>query len=370
MDLRDGGALDHLVDSDVSNPARGKQLVGRVEDALPGVWLEFGWSFRSLGHSRQCSALTDRSVFDRKTFLSGLASTTRAASARPEQAQRAGAGPTPVPANSDAPRLRATGKRAVDERRLLKRYHEQGDLAARDELTRRLMPLARQLAFRYQRKNESLEDLVQVANVGLVKAIDRFDTSRGTTLSTYAVPTILGELRRYFRDSGWSVHVSRQLQERTMLVERASVRLGSRLGRSPSVLELATETGLSYEEIVEALQASTAYQSASLDEQLFVDDGSGTALVDTLGFEDAGFELVEDRSAAHSAMRALDDRARGILKMRFVDDMTQSQIAAELGVSQMQSRACYGARSRRFASGRVPKPLSSPLREARVARRA
>jgi RNA polymerase sigma-B factor len=241
--------------------------------------------------------------------------------------------PATLPA--ERPRARATGKRAVDERRLLVRYHEHGDLAARDELTRRLIPLARQLALRYQRKSEPLEDLIQVANMALVKAIDRFDPARGTALSTYAVPTILGELRRYFRDSGWSVHVGRQLQERTLLVERASQRLGSRLGRSPSVTELAGELDLSHEEIVEALDASSAYQTASLDERLFEDDGSGSALVDTLGSEDDGFELVEDRSAAQSAMRALDDRARQILHMRFEADMTQSQIAAELGVSQM-----------------------------------
>src|SRR5687768_14471723 len=155
------------------------------------------------------------------------------------------------------------------------RYHEHGDVAAGDELIRRLMPLARQLALRYQRKSEPLEDLLQVANMGLVKAIDRFDPERGTTLSTYAVPTILGELRRYFRDSGWSVHVSRQLQERTLLVERVSVRLESRLGRSPSVPELAAEMGLPDEAVVEALDASTAYQTVSLDERLYEDDDGG-----------------------------------------------------------------------------------------------
>jgi RNA polymerase sigma-B factor len=202
-------------------------------------------------------------------------------------------------------------------------------------LIHRLMPLARQLALRYQRKSESLEDLVQVANMALVKAIDRFDPARGTALSTYAVPTILGELRRYFRDAGWSVHVSRQLQERTLLLERVSTRLGSRLGRAPSVAELGAEMGLGTEEVLEALDAANAYQAASLDETLYEHDGGQTALVDMLGSEENGFELVEDRDATRSAMRALDDRSRRVLHMRFIDDMTQSQIAAELGVSQM-----------------------------------
>ena len=215
------------------------------------------------------------------------------------------------------------------------RYHEHGDRAARDELIRRLMPLARRLASRYQRKSEPLEDLVQVANMALVKAIDRFDPERGTALSTYAVPTIVGELRRYFRDSGWSVHVRRQSQERSLLVDRVSARLEPRLGRSPSVTELAAESGLSEEEIVEALETSTAYLAASLDERLYEDDGGGVTRGDMLGSMDDGFELVEDRAAARSAMRALDDRARHMLRLRFMDDKTQSEIAAELGVSQM-----------------------------------
>jgi RNA polymerase sigma-B factor len=197
------------------------------------------------------------------------------------------------------------------------------------------MPLARRLAMRYHRKSEPLEDLIQVANMALVKAIDRFDPERGTTLSTYAVPTILGELRRYFRDTGWSVHMSRQLQERTLRVERVSGRLEARLGRSPSVAELAAEMDLPEEEVLGALEASTAYQTASLDEHLHEEDGSGLTLMDLLGSEDDGFELVEDRSAAQSAMRTLDDRARQIVELRFIAGMTQSQIGAELGVSQM-----------------------------------
>jgi RNA polymerase sigma-B factor len=255
---------------------------------------------------------------------------------------------------ADRPRAR-TSRRALDEQ-LLRRYHEHGDLAAREELIRRVMPLARQLALRYQRKGEPLEDLLQVANMALVKAIDRFDPDRGTVLSTYAVPTILGELRRYFRDSGWSVHVGRQLQERTMLVESVSERLGSRLGRSPSVHELAAEMGVSDEEVVEALDASTAYQAVSLDSQLYGDDDGGTTLGDTLSSEEDAYELIEDRSAAHSAMRALDERARQILYLRFMHDMTQTQIAAELGVSQMHvsrllRRALETLRERAAAEG-------------------
>ena len=212
--------------------------------------------------------------------------------------------------------MRGNTKRAVDERRLLMRYREHGDLAARDELTRRLMPLAHQLAMRYQRKSEPLEDLVQVANMALVKAVDRFDPERGTALSTYAVPTILGELRRYFRDSGWSVHVSRPLQERSLQVERASKELMSKLGRSPSVTEIAAEMGLPDEEVVEALEVSSAYQAASLDERLYEEDEGGAAtLMDVLGSEDEGYELVEDRAATQSAMRALDDRSRQLVEL-------------------------------------------------------
>jgi RNA polymerase sigma-B factor len=256
--------------------------------------------------------------------------------------------------------VRGNTKRAVDERRLLMRYREHGDLAARDELTRRLMPLAQQLALRYQRKSEPLEDLVQVANMALVKAIDRFDPERGTALSTYAVPTILGELRRYFRDAGWSVHMSRQLQERTLKVERVSGQLMSQHGRPPSVAEIAAEMDLPDEEVVEALQASTAYQAASLDEHLYEEDGSGSTLMDVLGSEDDGFELVEDRSATHSAMRALDDRARRIVELRFIAGKTQSQIGDELGVSQMHvsrllRRALATLRETAAADGSAPR---------------
>ena len=209
-------------------------------------------------------------------------------------------------------------------------------MAARDELTRRLMPLARQLAARYERRSEPFDDLLQVASIGLVKAIDRFDLERGTALSTFAVPTILGELRRHFRDATWSIHVGRSLKERILLVERTSVELVSRLGRSPSVAELADAVGLSDEEVLEVLEVSSAVRPASLDQQLEMDDGMGTTLGETLSCEDDGFELVEDRWAVDAALRTLDDNARRILRLRFAEDMKQTEIAAELGISQMQ----------------------------------
>ena len=171
--------------------------------------------------------------------------------------------------------------------------------------------------------------------MALVKAIDRFDPSRGTALSTYAVPTIIGELRRYFRDSTWSVHVVRSLQERVLLVERASAKLGSQLGRSPSVPELSAELDLTDEEVVQALEASTAARPASLDETLEADDDTTITLGDTLSKVDDGFALAENRWAVNSAMHTLDDRARAILWLRFEKDMTQSEIAKELGISQM-----------------------------------
>ena len=140
-------------------------------------------------------------------------------------------------------------------------------MQAREELVERFLPLARQLARRYQRQNEPLDDLMQVASMGLVKAIDRFDPERGTAFSTYAVPTILGELKRYFRDSGWAVHVPRGMQERVMKLDQASQELHRRLGRSPSAAELAQELDLSSEEVLEAMEAASAYDAISLEEQ-------------------------------------------------------------------------------------------------------
>jgi RNA polymerase sigma-B factor len=225
-----------------------------------------------------------------------------------------------------------------EDRRLLLRYHEQGDAAARAELVERFLPLARQLARRYQRTNEPLDDLMQVASVGLVKAIDRFDPSRGTAFSTYAVPTILGELKRYFRDSGWAVHVPRGMQERVMKLDTAAQELHRKLGRSPSPKELAAQLELSEEEVLEAMEAASAYDAVSLEQQRSgdPDNGSGSdTFQDKLGTEEERYELVEYGATIAPTLKALSPRERLILHLRFVEDMTQSEIAERIGVSQM-----------------------------------
>jgi RNA polymerase sigma-B factor len=225
---------------------------------------------------------------------------------------------------------------AREDRRLLLRYHRDGDARARDELVTRFLPLARQLARRYKRGPESLDDLVQVASVGLVKAIDRFDPGRTTAFSSYAVPTMVGELKRYFRDYGWAVHVPRGMQERTIAVQSTVTRLAKERGRSPSAEEVAAELELGEEAVLEALEAALAYDALSLDApRPGGEDPDESRFGDAVGEEDGRFELVELGATIAPAVRGLPERERRILKMRFVDDMTQSQIATEIGVSQM-----------------------------------
>jgi RNA polymerase sigma-B factor len=212
-----------------------------------------------------------------------------------------------------------------------------GDRTARDALIERFLPLARQLARRYQRAAEPLDDLVQVASIGLVKAVDRFDPARGVAFSSYAVPTILGELKRYFRDSGWAVHVPRGMQERAMQVDRAVKELAGKLGRSPSVDEVAEQTHTSVEEVLGAMEAAQAYEAVSLDSERGTRDEPGVeTFADGIGASDERYELVEYGASIAPAVKALSNRDRLILHLRFVEDMTQSQIAERIGVSQMQ----------------------------------
>jgi len=227
----------------------------------------------------------------------------------------------------------ATARLAHDFR-LLTAYHERGDLRARDELVGRFMPLARQLARRYQRGNEPLEDLVQVASLGLVKAIDRYDLSRGTAFSSYAVPTILGELKRYFRDVGWAVHVPRGMQERIMRVNSTVDVMSRRLGRSPTPAEVAADINLPAEQVLEAMEASVAYEATSLDAPRST-EADGDSYADSIGADDDAYEQIEYLQTIAPTMRALPDRDRLVLKLRFEDDLTQSEIADQIGVSQM-----------------------------------
>ena len=231
------------------------------------------------------------------------------------------------------PRLSA---RAQKDLALLRRYREEGDLAARDELVEQMMPVARQLARRYHRNAEQLDDLVQVACLGLVKAIERFEIERGSPFMRYAVPTMLGEIKRHFRDTGWAAHVPRGMQERVMDVKKAIDKMGARLGRSPSAAEVAERLGIEVEEVLEALEASTAYGSVSLDAPRGnSSDGEPDTFFDAVGVEDEGYELVEDLNTVFPALDVLPAREREIVHLRFYEDLTQSEIAERIGVSQM-----------------------------------
>ena len=183
---------------------------------------------------------------------------------------------------------------------------------------------------------EPLDDLVQVASLALIKAIDRFDFERGTAFSSFAVPTIAGELKRYFRDLGWSAHVARGAQERALRVEEGERTLVALVGRSPTVDELAVYLELSIEEVVEGLEAAAAHHSKSLDAPHDEGDGEASTLADSLGHEDQRFEFVNVSTSIGRAVRGLSERDRQVLGLRFIEDRTQTEIARQLGVSQMQ----------------------------------
>jgi RNA polymerase sigma-B factor len=222
-----------------------------------------------------------------------------------------------------------------EEQLLFIRYQRQGDLDARDELIRRFLPLARKLARRYERASEPLDDLVQVASLALVKAVDRYDVSRGDAFSSYAVPTILGELKRYFRDSGWALHVPRGMQEEVLRVNSAIERLSRELGRSPSPQQLAIRLDMSVERVLEAMEAASAYDTMSLDAPRRSSDEEQGSLADGLGHTDERFEFVEDSASIQRGLRALPERERVIMYLRFAEGLTQAEIAERVGLSQM-----------------------------------
>jgi RNA polymerase sigma-B factor len=216
---------------------------------------------------------------------------------------------------------------------LLIAYHRDGDEDAREQALVELMPLARAVASRYTGRGEPFEDLVQVGTLGLIKAVDRFDVDRGVEFSSYAVPTIVGEIRRHFRDKAWAMHVPRRLKELSVRLSRVLDDLTTELGRSPTVAELAAAVGVEEEEVIDALDSAQAYSTRSLEAPF--DDEGVEGLGDRLGVEERGYDEIEDGSLVTAGLDTLDDRERRIVELRFFDEMTQSQIAAELGISQM-----------------------------------
>jgi RNA polymerase sigma-B factor len=214
----------------------------------------------------------------------------------------------------------------------LRRYHVDGDEGARDELAQEMLPLARMLAGRYSGRGEPLDDLVQVACVGVMKAIDGFDIEREVRFSSYATPTVLGEIKRYFRDKTWAVRVPRGLQELQLKVARRRDELTAKLGRPPTVRELAEAVGAPVPDVLDSIKSTRARKSRSLDEPL----GEDGSLADQLGGLDPELERAEMRVLIGEAFAVLSARDRDILRMRFGRDMTQAEIASLVGLSQMQ----------------------------------
>jgi RNA polymerase sigma-B factor len=218
---------------------------------------------------------------------------------------------------------------------------------AREFLIDRYLPLARRLARRYQHTDEPIEDLIQVASIGLLKAVDRFDCSREVMFSSYAVPTILGELKRHFRDRTWSVRVPRDLQELALRVDQTVTRLSLGRRRSPSVGEVARVVETSEEQVLEALEAMGAYRASSLDVPRSSRDEETESMAETIGATDQGYDRAEERATLEPLMAGITERERTVLRLRFSDDLTQAEIGERIGVSQMQvSRLIRQALSR------------------------
>jgi RNA polymerase sigma-B factor len=221
---------------------------------------------------------------------------------------------------------------------LFRRYRNESSDDAREALVRRFLPLAHRLARRYARSSEPDEDLRQVASLALIQAVDRFDHERGATFLAFAVPTIVGELKRHFRDATWSLHVPRRAQEQGLAIEQAIETLTNQNGRTPTVAELAEHLAISTQDVLDGILAANAYQTLSLDapHKLHDDELRDDTLVETIGDEDARYELVEQDVTLARVIRSLPEREREILRLRFIEDLTQTQIGARVGLSQMQ----------------------------------
>jgi RNA polymerase sigma-B factor len=230
------------------------------------------------------------------------------------------------------------GKLAWDKdrtRELFRRYKEEGDEQAREQLIVNHLNLVRFLASKFKNRGESLEDLVQVGTIGLIKAIDRFDPSRGLEFTTYATPTIMGEIKRHFRDKGWSVRVPRRLQELSAKVNQATDELTNELQRSPSVEEIAERVGASVDEVLEAMESSSAYSSVPL-EGGGTDDEDAPSVIDRYATVDQDLAASDDRIVLEDAIKDFSPREQEVIKMRFIDGLTQVEIAERLGISQVQ----------------------------------
>jgi RNA polymerase sigma-B factor len=249
---------------------------------------------------------------------------------------------------------------ATDEE-LLMRFYETRDPTVREELVNRYMQFARGMALRYRSGNEPTEDLIQVASLGLVNAIERFDPTRGIPFLGFAAPTVLGELRRHFRDRVWNLRLPRGLQERVSKMDETITKLTGRFERPPTIHEIAEAMGVTDEEVLEAFAGASARRTASLDAPIGSSEPDQSRLGDTVGTEEEGYDRVEAWATIAEALPTLSERERVVLRLRFVEDLTQSQIAEQIGHSQMHvSRILRGALARlREELGEEPEPPAS-----------
>ena len=240
---------------------------------------------------------------------------------------------TAAPMQDSGPETAETRAAALVDALAIHPVGSAGHAAARAAAIEAWRPMARRLAQRYARRGETLEDLVQVASIGLIRAVDRFDAGRGTPFTAYAIPTIIGEIKRHFRDRTWSIRVPRRLQELRLAINAAHSTLSHTLGRSPTVADVAAHLGVTDEAVIEGLEGARAYQATSLSAPTGAD--GGTELGETLGATDAGYEAVDQHESLQPALAGLDERDRRIIALRFYGNLTQTQIAAELDLSQM-----------------------------------
>jgi RNA polymerase sigma-B factor len=244
-----------------------------------------------------------------------------------------------MPPTSSSRRHKASRKLVWDKvltRELFVRYHADGDEAARDELVEMYLNLVKYLASRFRNRGEPIDDLIQVGTIGLIKAIDRFDVGRAVEFTTYATPTIVGELKRYFRDKGWAIKVPRRLQELSFKVNQAIDALTQRYQRSPTVPEVAEYLGVTPDEVLEALETSEAYNFVSLESDRSSDGSESFSILEYIGKDDQLMAIVDDRTTLATALKFLTPQEQRVLYLRFFEGLTQTEIAKQMEISQMQ----------------------------------